>query len=233
MNDNKEIKQSTSQVERVVNEIINELICGELHPGDRLLTEPELSKKYGVGRNSVREAIKELQAFGVLYIKRADGTYVADSYSPKLLDPMLYSLILHSHEWNDFVQLRAVIDIGILFVALGNPEVVEIVPKLKTILDYMDKEIHKKEPDIEVLLDEDLKFHQEITSTIHNKQIETVNDYIVRISVPSRKESIHKWLDLGKQDTFVDLHRQIIDVIGKRDTSRIVQVIKAHYVYWK
>ncbi|MBE6004758.1 MAG: FadR family transcriptional regulator [Lachnospiraceae bacterium] len=233
MSDNKESKQTTSQVEKVVNEIIDELIRGELHPGDRLLTEPELSKKYGVGRNSVREAIKELQAFGVLYIKRADGTYVEDSYSPKLLDPMLYSLILHSHEWDQFVQLRSVIDIGTLFVALENPEVQDIVPKLNDILASINEEVHNEQPDIDKLLDEDLKFHQEITKTIHNSQIETVNDYIVRISIPSRRESIQKWLRDGKQDTFVDLHRQIIDVIEKRDTERIVEVIKDHYVYWK
>lgn len=84
----------TSAVDYVVDCITNEIISGELHPGDRLLTEPELSAKYGVGRNSVREAIKQLQAFGILFIKRADGTFVTDSYQQPMLDPMLYSLIL-------------------------------------------------------------------------------------------------------------------------------------------
>ena len=118
-------------------------------------------------------------------------------------------------------------------VALENPEVQDIVPKLNDILASINEEIHNEQPDIDKLLDEDLKFHQEITKTIHNSQIETVNDYIVRISIPSRRESIQKWLRDGKQDTFVDLHRQIIDVIEKRDTERIVEVIKDHYVYWK
>ena len=57
-----------SAVDLVVDRITNEIISGELQPGDRLPTEPELSAKYGVGRNSVREAIKQLQAFGILYI---------------------------------------------------------------------------------------------------------------------------------------------------------------------
>ena len=115
-----------SAVDLVVDRITNEIISGELQPGDRLPTEPELSAKYGVGRNSVREAIKQLQAFGILYIRRADGTFVTESYQQPMLDPMLYSLILKKRDWNDFVQLRAVIDIGTLQVALENPEVVEI-----------------------------------------------------------------------------------------------------------
>ena len=55
-----------SVVERVINGIISSIIEGELRPGDQLPTEPELCKKYDAGRNSVREAIKQLQAYGVV-----------------------------------------------------------------------------------------------------------------------------------------------------------------------
>ena len=46
-----------------------------------------------VSRNSVREAIKVLEAMGVLIIKRPEGTFVAEGFSDKMLDPMVYGLI--------------------------------------------------------------------------------------------------------------------------------------------
>ena len=77
-----------SVVDQVMDGIISQIIDGTLHPGDKLPTEMELCKQFGAGRNSVREAVKKLQAYGILYIKRADGTFVSENYNQKMLDPM-------------------------------------------------------------------------------------------------------------------------------------------------
>lgn len=223
----------TSAVDYVVDCITNEIISGELHPGDRLLTEPELSAKYGVGRNSVREAIKQLQAFGILFIRRADGTFVTDSYQQPMLDPMLYSLILKKRDWSDFVQLRAVIDIGTLQVALDNPDVGLIVPHLQELIDEIGTEMQGQEPSVDRILELDLEFHRVIARTINNPQIDTVTSYIARMTVPSRRQTVQKWLDSGRTEEFLDLHRQIVDVIIERDISRVKQAIEGHYVMWK
>ena len=103
-----------SVVDQVMDGIISQIIDGTLHPGDKLPTEMELCKQFGAGRNSVREAVKKLQAYGILYIKRADGTFVSENYNQKMLDPMLYSIILQKNSWQEFVELRSVIDIGTL-----------------------------------------------------------------------------------------------------------------------
>lgn len=228
-----EKEKKVSAVDHVVGEIIDSIISGELKPGDRMPTEPELSRKYHVGRNSVREAIKQLEAFGILYIRRADGTYITDSYDGRMLDPMLYSLILREHDWKDFVQLRAVIDIGTLHVALRDSNVTAIVPVLRRILEAMQEECDREQPDINRLLEMDFRFHNTIAGSINNPQINTVNDYITRLSMPSRRQSIEKWIRDGKAETFIELHREIVDVIEKRDVSRIEQVIEAHYIYWR
>lgn len=221
-----------SAVDHVVDEIINSIISGQIKPGDRIPTEPELAGKCNVGRNSVREAIKQLEAFGILYIKRADGTYVTDSYNGRMLDPMLYSLILQEHDWQDFVQLRAVIDIGTIHVALQGGNLEKLIPELRRILDDMRVEFRKEEPDIDSLLEMDMRFHNKIASSIDNPQIITVNDYITRLSMPSRRKSIEKWIEDDAADKFIELHSEIVDVIEKKDLSHVDQVIKAHYIYW-
>ena len=77
--------RNTSVVDSVKDWITDQMIKGNLRPGSKLPTEAELSQRLGVGRNSVREAIKQMEAYGVLYIKRAEGTFVAEQFDPKML----------------------------------------------------------------------------------------------------------------------------------------------------
>lgn len=213
--------------------IVNAVIRGDLQPGDRLPTEPELCKQYNAGRNSVREAIKQLQAYGVVYIKRADGTYICDVYSQKMLDPMLYNIILHKNDWRDFVTLRAVIEIGTLHLALTLPNVADCIPELERLVDAIAEEMGRPEPSKERIMELDTQFHTLIANTTQNPQIASVTEYITRLSVPSRLSTVERVLrEEGETDNFVALHRQIVELIAKRDAGRIVEVVQNHYVYW-
>lgn len=69
----KKIKNK-SVVQTVVDSITKAIINGELRPGDKIPTEMELADSFGVGRNSIREAIKILVYYGILEIRRAEGT---------------------------------------------------------------------------------------------------------------------------------------------------------------
>lgn len=226
-------EKQASVVERVIDGIISSIINGEFQPGDRLPTEPELCKQYNAGRNSVREAIKQLQAYGVVYIRRADGTYICDSYDQKMLDPMLYNIILHKNDWRDFVTLRAVMDIGTLHLALTLPNVEDCVPELERLVEAMAEEMEGPEPSKERVMELDTRFHAIIAQTTHNPQIASVTEYITRLTVPSRMETVERVLRSGDVRYFVDLHRQIVTLIADRQAERIVDVVKDHYVYWE
>ena len=228
-------EKQVSVVERVIDGIITSIINGEFQPGDRLPTEPELCKQYNAGRNSVREAIKQLQAYGVVYIRRADGTYICDSYDQKMLDPMLYNIILHKNGWRDFVTLRAVMDIGTLHLALTLPNVEDCVPELERLVEAMAEEMEGPEPSKERVMELDTRFHGLIAQTTHNPQIASVTEYITRLTVPSRMETVERVLRGGTADIrcFVELHRQIVSLIASRDAARIVEVVQNHYVYWE
>ena len=107
-----------SVVEQIVENITNAIINGELKPGDKIPTENELCASMGVGRNSVREAIKILVAYGVLVIKRAEGTFVKQDYDKKMLFPVLYGIILQKDSAKQLIEMRKIIDVGILQLAI-------------------------------------------------------------------------------------------------------------------
>ena len=63
----------------------------------------------------MREAIKILEAYGVVYIKRAEGTFVNDTYNHGMLDPMM----LDKNMRIDIIQVRKVLDTGMLYQIIG------------------------------------------------------------------------------------------------------------------
>jgi DNA-binding FadR family transcriptional regulator len=56
---------------------MHELIrSGEWPVGERIPAEPDLVGRFGVGRNTIREAVRALEHVGMLVPRRGDGTYV-------------------------------------------------------------------------------------------------------------------------------------------------------------
>ena len=221
-----------SVVDKVTDGIVSGIISGRFQPGSNLPTEVELCREYEAGRTSVREAVKKLEANGVVYIKRADGTFVSESYNQKLLDPMLYQIILRKNSWKDFVQLRAVIEIGTLNVILEKELEQKKIQKLYEIQEKMQIVLNEPKPDPDKIMEADTEFHTGIAELSENPQIVTITEYITRLTVPSRLEAIRKVIEKGEVEHFAELHRQILEVISKREKDKIVRTVTDHYVYW-
>ncbi|MBO6240991.1 MAG: FadR family transcriptional regulator [Butyrivibrio sp.] len=226
-------EKKKSVVDKVMDGIIADIIEGKINPGDKLPTEIELCDRYDAGRNSVREAIKKLEANGIVYIKRADGTFVSENYNQKMLDPMLYSIILHKNSWQDFVELRSVIDIGTLEVIINNAHEGDNYREFKRILANMEKEIYEDEPSIDKIMECDAEFHAAVAAIAHNPQLVTITDYITKLTAPSRKQAIKNFIEKNEEDNFIKLHRQMLDVIEHKRSELIVKTVLDHYVYWK
>jgi multiple sugar transport system substrate-binding protein len=93
------LSKSTSLVEQVGNIMLNSLKKSK--PGDRILPERALAKKYNVSRRTIAEAIKHLTSQKLLERKVGKGTYVSekiniDAMSPCSLINFVQSLQAHS-----------------------------------------------------------------------------------------------------------------------------------------
>ena len=109
--------QTKSMVEQVKENIINAIIMGELKPGDQLPTETEMCELFGVSRNTIREVIKILTTYGIVYIKRPEGTFVSEGYNPNMLNPMMFGILLGKKDWKELINFRMAVDIGTLYLA--------------------------------------------------------------------------------------------------------------------
>ena len=99
--------KSESVVQQVINCLTDGMVSGELKPGDRLPSEPELAAQLGVARTSVREATKILAYLGVLESRRSEGTFVANGFQESMIDPMVYGVILNgARDFDSLMELR-------------------------------------------------------------------------------------------------------------------------------
>ena len=111
--------KSESVVQQVINCLTDGMVSGELKPGDKLPTEPELAATFGVARTSVREATKILTYLGVLESRRAEGTFVCSGFTESMIDPMVYGIILgRGDDFDSLMELRELIEAGIMRLAV-------------------------------------------------------------------------------------------------------------------
>lgn len=86
--------------------IMDLIIERELSPGDALPTESELSLALGVGRNTLRESLKVLQALGVVEIRHGFGMFVAANNFAALADGLAFrGRLALRHEGREALQL--------------------------------------------------------------------------------------------------------------------------------
>lgn len=91
-----------SLVDRLAGEIRGSINSGDYTLGERLPTIMEMARRFGVGHPTVREALKKLEAIGVVEIRHGSGVYVtrtqdvlvmASDYSGKVTKKLLLDLI--------------------------------------------------------------------------------------------------------------------------------------------
>jgi DNA-binding FadR family transcriptional regulator len=61
-----------------------------LRSGDLLPPEAQLCVEMGIGRNSLREAVRTLRATGVLEVRQGDGTYVGELSLQSMSDELIF-----------------------------------------------------------------------------------------------------------------------------------------------
>lgn len=221
-----------SVVERITDQITNAIINGELKPGDKIPTEVELCESFGVGRNSVREAIKILEAYGVLEIRRADGTYIRQEYDDKMLYPILYGIILQKDSKEQIVELRKVIDVGIFQEAMKRMTK-EDFKQLEEELSKMEEKINKETPSPQEMFEADVKFHAIIVGILDNRLLESIGYYVDKITKSSRIIANAYILKHEHQEDFITLHREIIEMFREKQSERIHEIVEKHYKYWE
>jgi GntR family transcriptional repressor for pyruvate dehydrogenase complex len=141
------------------------ILRGILRPGERLPAERELADKLGVSRPSLREAIADMSARGLLTSRPGSGVYVAEALAATFPEPLIRLFAAHDEAVFDYIAFRR--DIEALAAEraarLGSDTDLTVVASC---FARMEAAHLKKNPAVEAALD--AEFHLAIIEAGHN-----------------------------------------------------------------
>lgn len=221
--------ENESVVSTVVNKIKTSIVNGELKPGDKLPTEVELIEQLGVGRNSVREAIKMLIALGVLEVKRGQGTYVVQKVKPSFFNPLLFSLIIEPKSNKDLYELRVMFDTMVLF-SLMDKMTDEKFNRVYNLLDEVETNFKNDSKDIDYFVQKDMEFHKMLMNLTENALIEQIGEVIISLFPEYIKKSITQENGIKRA---LDNHRGIVQLLKDKNKEGISDLVEDTLKEWK
>ena len=96
--------------DEVVQQIEILILEGVLRTGDRLPGERELAKQFEVSRPILRDALKLLEARGLLVTRHGGGTHVADVIGQVFSKPVIELISSHRKAASDYLEYRREIE---------------------------------------------------------------------------------------------------------------------------
>ena len=220
---------NTSVVQQVIDRLTYAMIYKELRPGDKLPTEMELAASFGVGRNSIREAIKILVSFGVLEIRRPEGTFVSSGFSDKMINPLLYGIILNqSDSLDNLKELREWIDYGILELAMEKAEPEDLF-QLEEQLDKLLAEIDGG--DVHKVFIADDEFHEAISTAAHNSLLGQIAKLVRTLTSELRMNTIRNMLEKNKGHELKKAHKDLFNIVRHKNDTAARKLLVDGYFY--
>lgn len=209
---------SESVVQQIIDNLTEAMINRQLRPGDKIPTETELAQELGVGRNSVREAIKILVYLGVLEIRRAEGTFVCEGFSESMIDPMIYGIILDKEDsYEDLMELREMMEVGVMQLAVKKQSPQKL-KRLKEKLEIMGGEIAKGTSNVEQAFQADNEFHDEISDMGENPLIAKINRIVRVLTYSMRYRTVKYMIESGKGRELYEAHEDIYKILAQAET---------------
>lgn len=213
--------KNTLLAEQVQEQLYDYITAHSMRPGDKLPNEFKLAEQFGVGRSTVREAVKLLVSRNVLETRRGSGTYVKDLI-PADMDPLnLRSVQDKVALAMDLVDLRLILEPGIAELAAYNATEEEI----RHLQELCDATEYKIENNLYYIQD-DIDFHTYIARCSKNKVVEQLIS-IIETAVLMFVNITHRQL---MKET-VTTHRAITKAIADHDPIGARSAMTMHIAF--
>ncbi len=205
-----------------VQQILALIQSGKLTAGDRLPGQREMSILLNVGRSSVREAYRTLEAFGVLETLSGKGTFVRSASLSHLSSSLALWLADHGTQVLQILEVRQAIEskAAELAATRGTPEALDA---LRRCLDEMMNAVSSgRDQDLPRL---DARFHRLISQAADNDLLLSLQDSIADVALPSRNAI----LELpGRPRRSLEDHQRIVQAIIEHKPAEAAKAMSRH-----
>lgn len=198
--------------DQVIHQLQEKISLGELKPGEKIPTETELMTLFGVGRSTVREAVRVLAKAGLLEVRQGDGTYVLDRTNN--LEPLEHRLrrasILEVYE------VRRALELEIAKLAARRRSEEDLLAMRESLAKRREA---RRVNDKRSYVDADLLFHLAIAAASKNS---VLTDLYFSFSNTVR-DALDKLIsDQELHKNQISIHEQLLAAIEQQDEQAAV-----------
>lgn len=199
----------TPLVDQVIDQLRDQIRSGEWPVGSRIPTEPDLVLQLGVGRNTLREAVRALAHLGLLESRQGAGTFVRARSE-------LTSVVrrrLAEAELRDTMEVRRAFEVeAARLAALRRTE--DDLRALRAALTARDHAWSAH--DVDAFVETDARFHHAVTECAHNP---VLTDLYAHFGTALR-DTLHTCVgDTVRPEEYLD-HAGLVEAIAGRDPRR-------------
>lgn len=217
--------------ERVAHEIAQQIITNDLPEGTKLPPEREMLESIGVGRTSLREALRLLESRGVITIRSGPGggPSVRRPRPSDLSEALTLILQFEKASMSDILHAREALEPVLTALAMERADD-EVLERLQESVDRIMADLSNHD----LFLEQNRVFHATIA--------EASGSVALRIFLETLKSiadgaAVGVEYDARRRRAVAEAHQRIIDAMRDGDTLRAVQAMQAHIgearSYWK
>ena len=170
------IEGNVSIYKKIVMQIQDMIMRGELKKGDRLPPERQLAEIMGVGRPALKQAISALEVMGIIRSRQGDGNYITAG-SVEIINPLAIQFYLNDGKMDDILEFRYIIEVQMASLAAA-----KITEEQIREFEGLMEEIRGNVPeraDLEIRQKYNNLFHQRIVNIGGNRLIESIYSSIL------------------------------------------------------
>jgi DNA-binding FadR family transcriptional regulator len=209
-----------SAVDAMVSNIRGLISDGGLQVGDSLPTEKELCERFDAGRNTVREAMRILKAYGIVSVRPKVGATIIDDRMERALDLFSFNTLdISRRTFNDIQGFRKLIEVGTVDTLFDNVNE-QSIAELREINERL-----RRAHTISDASEQDFSFHLRLISILNNRAVRDV--YRIMKPVIIRIMERAKQLRDFNEDT-AEQHAAIVDALEMRDRIHYQYALVSH-----
>ncbi|MBU0584922.1 MAG: FCD domain-containing protein [Alphaproteobacteria bacterium] len=215
--------------DEVVQQIESLILEGVLRVGDRLPGERELAKQFEVSRPILRDALKLLEARGLLVTRHGGGTHVADVIGQVFTQPVMELISTHPKAARDYLEYRREIE-GVAADYAARRATADDLALLDAIVARMKAAHGANDLAEEAAID--VEFHNAIGECAHNIiLLHTLRSCYRLLSDGVFQNRLLLFAQPGARDALLDQHLAIHDAVRRGDAKAAREAAMDHITY--
>jgi len=209
--------------EGVVRQIKVAIHTGALRPGDSLPSERELTERFGISRVTVRDALRTLEATGLVEIRVGahGGAFVTAPEPNHVGEGLTNMLLLSALRPEDVTEARMIFELGAIPLVCER-RTDEDLAALDEICARSTTAVKKGQYDVRL----SAEFHIRLAACAHNAAIELIVNSFQGPLLTSLMRAKDVAPQMGKKG--VQEHLELVDAVRRRDARSAHAVMSEH-----